>query len=178
MSYVFRWVPSLIKLQPEKKVTVVWPLVGMFGGSISSDCFGGFLDQITTGKNKQMSGNWLQCPIVLAGLLLCFLAGSSIKLQIMTRKKGTVVWLPYTICNTRNILFFLCLYLKRGNKLNVGIVWFEGKAPSQTSKTCLTMVELFAGPSNMAMGNQPMPSRYPLCKRLSKGRVQGFLLTL
>ncbi len=33
-----------------KKDTVVWPLVGMFGGSMSSDCFGGFLDQITTGK--------------------------------------------------------------------------------------------------------------------------------
>ncbi len=35
----------------------------------------------------------------------------------------------YTICNTRKILFLLCLYLKGGNKLNVGIVWFEGKAP-------------------------------------------------
>jgi hypothetical protein len=34
-----------------KKGAVVWPLVGMFGGSMSSDCFGGFLDQkITTGK--------------------------------------------------------------------------------------------------------------------------------
>jgi hypothetical protein len=71
-----------------------------------------------------------------------------------------------------------CLYLKRGNKLNVGIVWFEGKAPSRTSKTCLTMVELFAGPSSMVMGNQPMPLRYPLCKRLSEGRVQSILLTL
>jgi hypothetical protein len=86
--------------------------------------------------------------------------------------------IAYTICNTRNILFLLCLYLKRGNKLNVGIVWFEGKAPSPTSKTCLTMVEPFAGPSSMAMGNQPMPSWYPLRKRLSEGGVQGFLLTL
>jgi hypothetical protein len=34
----------------QKKGTVVWPLVGMFGGSMSSDCFGGFLDQITTKK--------------------------------------------------------------------------------------------------------------------------------
>jgi hypothetical protein len=33
-----------------KKGTVVWPSVGMFRGSISSDCSGGFLDQITTGK--------------------------------------------------------------------------------------------------------------------------------
>ncbi len=86
--------------------------------------------------------------------------------------------IDYTICNTRNILFLLCLYLKQGNKLNVGIVWSDDKAPSRTSKTCLTMVEPFAGPSSMAMGNQPMPLRYPLCKRLSKGGVQGFLLTL
>ncbi len=101
---------------------------------------------------------------------------SNYKLQ--PKKKGTVIWLAYTICNTRNILFLLCLYLKRENKLNLGIVWFEGKAPSRTSKTCLTMVEPFAGPSSMAMGNQPMPSRYPLRKRLSEGRVRGFLLTL
>jgi hypothetical protein len=33
-----------------KKGTVVWPLVGMFGGSMSLDCFGGFLDQIMTRK--------------------------------------------------------------------------------------------------------------------------------
>jgi hypothetical protein len=32
----------------QKKGTVVWPSVGMFGGSM--DCFGGFLDQITTRK--------------------------------------------------------------------------------------------------------------------------------
>ncbi len=86
--------------------------------------------------------------------------------------------IAYTICNTRNILFLLCLYLKRGNKPNVGRVWFEGKAPSQKSKTCLTMVEPFAGPSSMTMGNQLMPSSYSLCKRLSKDGVQGFLLTL
>jgi hypothetical protein len=67
--------------------------------------------------------------------------------------------LANTICNTRNILFLLCLYVKQGNKLFVGIVWFEGKAPSRTSKTCLTMMESFAGPSSMAMGNQPMPLR-------------------
>ncbi len=70
-----------------KKGTVVWPLVGMFGGSMSSDCFGRFLDQITTEKKVQLSGHWLQCRIVLAGLSLCFLAGSFIKLQITTGKK-------------------------------------------------------------------------------------------
>jgi hypothetical protein len=40
------------------------------------------------------------------------------------RKKVTV------ICNTRNILILLCLYLIQGNTLYIGIVWFEGKAPS------------------------------------------------
>ncbi len=40
------------------------------------------------------------------------------------------------------------------------------------------MMKPFAGPSSMAMGDQPMPSRYPLCKRLSEGGVRGFLLTL
>ena len=77
-----------------KKGTVLWPLVGMFGGSMSSDCFGGFLDQITTRK-KSYSRLAIGCNvwgvpwarINLAGLLLCFLAGSSIKLQIMTGKK-------------------------------------------------------------------------------------------
>jgi hypothetical protein len=43
---------SLIKLRPETKGTVVWPSVRMFGGSMSSDCFGGFLDQITTRKKR------------------------------------------------------------------------------------------------------------------------------
>ncbi len=51
MSYVFQRVPSSIKLPPEKG-TVIWPLVRMFGGSMISECFGGFLDQIKTGKIK------------------------------------------------------------------------------------------------------------------------------
>jgi hypothetical protein len=65
---------------------------------MSLDCFGGFLDQIMTGKKVQLSGRWLQCLRgsmsldVLAGLLLCFLVGSSIKLQITTETKSTVVW--------------------------------------------------------------------------------------
>ncbi len=28
---------------------------------MSLDCFGGFHDQITTGKKVQLSGHWLQC---------------------------------------------------------------------------------------------------------------------
>ena len=79
-----------------KKGTVIWPLVRMFGGSMSLDCFGRFLDQITTGKIKgtviwplvAMFGGLVPCArIVLTGSLLCFFAGSLIKLQITTRKK-------------------------------------------------------------------------------------------
>ncbi len=66
--------------------------VGMFGGSMSLNCFGGFLDQVTTEKKVHSSGHWLQCWIVLAGSSLYFLAGSLIKVQITTGKKGTVVW--------------------------------------------------------------------------------------
>jgi hypothetical protein len=53
---------SSIKLRPEKKDTVVWPLVAMsdyFGGFVAI-FFGGFLDQITqitTGKKEQSSGS-------------------------------------------------------------------------------------------------------------------------
>ncbi len=92
---------------------------------MSLDCFGGFLNQITTGKKVQSSVHWLQFWIVLAGLSLCFLAGSLIKLLITTGK--------------------------RYSRLAIG--W------NVTSKTCLIMVERFAGPSSMAMGNQPMPLR-------------------
>jgi hypothetical protein len=54
---------------------------------MSLDCFGGFLDQITTGKKVQLSDHWLQCRVVLVGSLRYFLVGSLIKLQITTRKK-------------------------------------------------------------------------------------------
>ncbi len=61
---------------------------------MSLDCYGGFLNQKNTTKKKkvQLSGHRLQCQIVLAGSLLYFSVGSSIKLQITTGKKGTVVW--------------------------------------------------------------------------------------
>ncbi len=179
MSYVFWRVPSSIKLRPEKKVQLSGHQLECLGVPSARIVLAGSLIKLWPEKKVQSSGHRLQCQIVLAGSLLCFLVGSSIKLQITTGKKvQLVVWLAYTICNTRNIIFLLCLYLKQGNKLIIGIVWFEGKAPSRTSKTCLTMVEPFAGPSSMAMGNQPMPLRYPLCKRLSEGGVRGFLLTL
>jgi hypothetical protein len=66
---------------------------------MSLDCFGRFLDQIPT-KKKKYSRLAIGCNVwgvssmssVLAGSLLCFSAGSSIKLQITTEKKGTVIW--------------------------------------------------------------------------------------
>jgi hypothetical protein len=89
---------SLIKLRPKKKGTVVWPSVGMFGGSMSSDCFGRFLDQITTGKKVQSSGHRLQC---LGGSMSSDCFGRFVAMffgrfldQITNynRKKGTVIW--------------------------------------------------------------------------------------
>jgi hypothetical protein len=47
----------------------------------------GSLIKLQPEKKVQLSGYWLQCWIVLAGLSLCFLVGSSIKLQIATGKK-------------------------------------------------------------------------------------------
>ncbi len=82
-----------------EKGSFVWPSVGMFGGSMSLECFGRFLNQITTGKKVQLSGLWLQClggsvNLDCLGRLVAivFLAGSLIKLQFTTGKKGTVVW--------------------------------------------------------------------------------------
>ncbi len=82
----------LIKLQPEKG-TVVLLSVGMFGGSMSSDSFGGILDRITTGKNGQQSGHRLLCLGgsmnlgFFGGFVTMFFGGSLIKLQITTGKK-------------------------------------------------------------------------------------------
>ncbi len=145
MSHVFWWVPSSIKLWPEKKV--------------------------------QLSGRWLECLGVPWAWIV--LAGSSIKLQ--QEKKGTVIWplVAMSDCFGGFVAMFFGRFLnqitnydqkKRYSCLAIG--W------SVTSKTCLTMVEPFAGPSSMAMGNQPVHLRYPFCKRLSEGRVPGFLLTL
>jgi hypothetical protein len=90
MSYVFWRVPLSIKLRPEKRyscLAVSWNVWG------SLDCFGRFLEQITT-KKKRYSCLAIGCNVglVLAGSSLCFLAGSLIKLQITIGKKGTVVW--------------------------------------------------------------------------------------
>jgi hypothetical protein len=90
MSYVFWQVPLSIILRPEKRysrVAVGWNVwgfheLGLFWRVPQSN--------YDREKKVQSSGHWLQCRIVLAGLSICFLAGSSIKLQITTGKKGTV----------------------------------------------------------------------------------------
>ncbi len=145
MSYVFLAGFFVNQITTGKKVQLSDRRLECLGVPWAWINLAGSLIKLRPEKNVQSSGHRFQCWIVLAGLLLYFLAGSLIKLQIATRK-----------------IRYSCL----------AIGW------NVTSKTCLTMVEPFAGPSSMAMGNQPMPLRYPLCKRLSKGRVQGFLLTL
>jgi hypothetical protein len=178
ISYVFQQVPSLIKLQPEKKVQSSGQWLECLGVPSAQIVLAGSLIKLQPEKKGTVVWPSVAMSDCFGGFVAMFFGRFLNQITNYNRKKGTVVWLAYTICNTRNVLFLLCLYLKRGNELNVGIVWFEGKAPSQTSKTCLTMVEPFAGPSSMAISNQPMPLRYPLCKRLSKGGVRGFLLTL
>ncbi len=76
-----------------KKGTVIWASVRMFGGSMSLDCFGGFLDQNTTGKKVRSSGHWFPwARIVLVGLSLFFLADSLNQFTYYDQKKGTVIW--------------------------------------------------------------------------------------
>ncbi len=46
-----------------KKDTAIWPSVRMFGGSMSLECFRGFLDQITTRKIKRYSHLAIGCNV-------------------------------------------------------------------------------------------------------------------
>jgi len=66
---------------------------------MSSDCFGGFLDQITTGKKVQSSGHRLQClggsmnSDYLGRFVAMFFGGFLDQITNYDRKKkGTVVW--------------------------------------------------------------------------------------
>jgi hypothetical protein len=86
----------------------------MFGGSISLDCFGGFLDQIITGKKGTVVWPSVAMSDCFGRFVAMFFGGLLNQITNYDRKKGTVIWLTYTICNTRNILFLLCLYLKQG----------------------------------------------------------------
>jgi hypothetical protein len=98
MSYVFRPVPLSIKLRPEKG-TVSRPLVRMFGGSMSLDCFGGLLDQITTGKRYSCLA--IDCNVwgvsymssyCFAGFVAMFFGGFLDQITNYDQKKGTVIW--------------------------------------------------------------------------------------
>jgi hypothetical protein len=86
------FLPSLIKLRPEEKSTVVWLLVGMFGGSMSLDCFGGFLDQITTGKKGTVIWPLVAISDCFGGFVAMFFGGFLNQITNYDRKKGTVVW--------------------------------------------------------------------------------------
>ncbi len=167
MSYVIWRVPLLIKLRPEKKyscLAIGWNVWG-------SHELGLFWRVPRSNYNwkKRHSCLAIGCNVGLFWQVCRCVFWRVPQSNYKLRPKKKVQLSGYRLeC---------CLYLKQGTKLNIGIVWFEGKAPSQTSKTCLTMEEPFTGPSSIAMGNQPMPLRYPLCKRLSEGGVRGFLLT-
>ncbi len=58
------------QITTRKKGTVIWPPVGMFGGSISSDCFGGFLAQITSGKKYSRLA--IGCNVGLFWRVCCY----------------------------------------------------------------------------------------------------------
>jgi hypothetical protein len=87
MSYVFRRVPSSIKLRLEQKCTVVWRLFGMFGGPISPDCFGGFLDQITTRKKGTVIWPLVAMLDCFGGLFPMFFGGFLDQIKNYDQKK-------------------------------------------------------------------------------------------
>jgi hypothetical protein len=70
-----------------KKGTVVWPLVGMFGGSMSSDCFGGFLDQITTGKKGTVVWPLVAMSDCFGGFVAMFFGGFLNQITNYNQKK-------------------------------------------------------------------------------------------
>jgi hypothetical protein len=84
-----------------KKGTVVWPSVGMFGGSMSLDCFGRFLDQITTEKKGTVIWPSVGMSDCFGGFVAMFFSGFLDQITNYDQKiKGTVIW-P----SRRNIFF-------------------------------------------------------------------------
>jgi hypothetical protein len=75
-----------------KKGTVIWPLVGMFGGSMSYDCFGGFFDQVTTGKKGTVVWPSVAMSDCFGGFVTMFFGGFFDQIKNYNQKKGTVVW--------------------------------------------------------------------------------------
>jgi hypothetical protein len=82
----------------------------MFGGSISSDCFGGFLNQIMTRKKSTVVWPLVAMLDCFGGFVAMFFGRFLNQItNYDQKKKGTVVWLADTICNTCNIVFLLNL---------------------------------------------------------------------
>jgi hypothetical protein len=87
------------QITTRKKGTVVWPSVGMFGGSMSLDCFSGFLDQITTGKKDKvawpsvaMFGGFHELGLFWRVRRCVFRRVPRSNYKLRPEKKGTVVW--------------------------------------------------------------------------------------
>ncbi len=86
MSYFFgRFLVN--QITTGKKGTVVWLLVGMFGGSISLDCFGGFLDQITNRKKGTVAWPSVAMLDCFGGFLAMFCGGFLDQITNYDRKK-------------------------------------------------------------------------------------------
>jgi hypothetical protein len=80
------------QIMTEQKGTVVWPSVGMFGGSISSNCFSGFLNQITTKKKGTVVWPLVAMLDCFGGFVTMFFGTFLDQIINYNRKKGTVVW--------------------------------------------------------------------------------------
>ncbi len=114
----------------QKKRTVVWPSVGMFGGSMSLDCFGGFHNQITTEK-KLYSRLAISCNVGLFWRVRPYVfwqvPWSNYKLR--PKKKGWSVHIPsfsetrspWTVCT-------LGVIPEQGKKLNQNSLFHSSTA--------------------------------------------------
>jgi hypothetical protein len=95
------------QITTKKKGTVVWPSARMFGGSMSSDCFGGLFDQITTRKSYSclaigcnVWGVGSMCLDCFGGFAAMFFGGFLDQITNYDRKKGTVLWPSVGISTT------------------------------------------------------------------------------
>ncbi len=87
-----------------KKGTVVWLLVGMFGGSMSLDCFGGFLDQIKTRKKGTVVWPTVAMSDCFGGFVAMFFGGFPDQITNYNRKKRyshlAISWNVYCVLLT------------------------------------------------------------------------------
>jgi hypothetical protein len=75
-----------------KKGTVVWLLVGIFGGSMSSDCFSRFLNQITTGRQGTVNWPSVAMSDCFGRLVAMIFGGFLNQITNYNKRKGTNVW--------------------------------------------------------------------------------------